>query len=257
MLATFCSSLVSVAILVSPMTAGAASQTISSGVARVNLLELYTSEGCSSCPPADAWLSGLTQDPRLWRQIVPLAFHVDYWDGLGWYDPFDKHLYSERQQHIADRSGDSVIYTPEFALNGKPWSNWFNLRSIRLPDAANVGDLKLVMVGMRLTASFNPVNVDYKYLELHVTVLAFGVDTKVGAGENAGRTLRQDFLVIGYTKELLTKSTSGYTATTKLPPSVKAKASRYALAAWVSRPGDPAPLQVAGGWLDTSPNTLP
>lgn len=247
----------SVAALVLPMTAGAAPQIISGGITRVNLLELYTSEGCSSCPPADKWLSSLMNDQRLWTQLVPVAFHVDYWDNLGWHDPFDKHLYSERQQHIADRAGNSVIYTPEFALNGKPWSNWFNLQSLHLPDTTEAGRLKLVVDGERITASFNPAKGDYKYLELHVAVLAFGVNTKVGAGENAGRTLRQDFLVIGYSKQLLTANRSGFASEIQVPTSVKAPASRYALAAWVSRPGDPAPLQSAGGWLNTTANTQP
>src|SRR6187401_2558536 len=63
-------------------------QSITSGSARASLLELYTSEGCSSCPPAEAWLSSLKDEPRLWRDFVPMAFHVDYWDRLGWRDPF-------------------------------------------------------------------------------------------------------------------------------------------------------------------------
>jgi hypothetical protein len=257
MQATLWAALISVAALAMPMTMGATPQIISSGAKRVNLLELYTSEGCSSCPPADAWLSKLTQDPRLWTQLVPVAFHVDYWDDLGWHDPFDKHLYSERQQHIADRSGNSVIYTPEFVLDGRPQANWYNLGGLRLPDASDAGRLKLVVDGLRVTTSYTPVHADYKYLELHVAVLAFGVNTKVGAGENSGRTLHQDFLVIGYAKQVLTKGASGYLSATKLPPSVKTQASRYALAAWVSQPGDPTPLQVAGGWLNTNPNTLP
>jgi len=248
---------ISVATLALPMTAGAASQIIESGVARVNLMELYTSEGCSSCPPADAWLSSLTHDQRLWTQLVPVAFHVDYWDDLGWRDPFDSHIYSERQQHLADRVGDGVIYTPEFVLDGKPWPNWFNLRPLRLPDAANTGRLKLIVDGARITASFIPVNADYKYLELHVAVLAFGVNTKVGAGENAGRELRQDFLVIGYEQGLMAATASGFTVAMRLPPSIKVQASRYALATWVSKPGDPAPIQSTGGWLNINPASLP
>lgn len=248
--------LISVAALVAPMTAGATLQTISSGTTRVSLLELYTSEGCSSCPPADAWLSSLTQDPRLWTQVVPVAFHVDYWDNLGWHDSFDSHIYSQRQQHVADRAGAGVIYTPEFMLNGIPWSGWFKVRGLRLPDASNAGRLTLEVNGTRITASFMPMNADYKYVQLHVVILAFGVNTKVDAGENAGRTLRQDFLVIGYSKKLLTAHASGFASDIPMPPSVKAPASRYALAAWVSQPGDPVPLQSAGGWLETTSNTF-
>ena len=57
-----------------------------SGEARTMLVELFTSEGCSSCPPADAWISQLKESPDLWKKIVPVAFHVDYWNNLGWRD---------------------------------------------------------------------------------------------------------------------------------------------------------------------------
>ena len=73
-------------------------QTITSGPACASLLELYTSEGCSSCPPAEAWLSNLTTDARLWTDVVPVAFHVDYWDYLGWDDVFACADFSERQR---------------------------------------------------------------------------------------------------------------------------------------------------------------
>ena len=71
-----------------PLMAQAGDKTFESGPQRTHLLELFTSEGCSSCPPAEAWLSKLKADPRLWKDFVPLAFHVDYWDHLGWRDPF-------------------------------------------------------------------------------------------------------------------------------------------------------------------------
>jgi hypothetical protein len=59
-----------------------------SGESNVSLLELFTSEGCSSCPPAEEWTSQLRQNSLLWNQIVPVAFHVDYWNDLGWRDPY-------------------------------------------------------------------------------------------------------------------------------------------------------------------------
>src|SRR5512147_1267933 len=63
-------------------------QTITGGPARASLLELYTSEGCANCPPAESWLSHLAQSGQLWTDVVPVAFHVDYWDHLGWRDIF-------------------------------------------------------------------------------------------------------------------------------------------------------------------------
>src|SRR5256885_10643086 len=88
------------------------------GPARVHLLELFTSEGCSSCPPADAWFSKLKQSPGLWHDFVPVAFHVDYWDRLGWRDRFASKEWTSRQQAYAVRGNGDSVYTPEFVLDG-------------------------------------------------------------------------------------------------------------------------------------------
>lgn len=64
---------------------------------RTTVVELYTSEGCSSCPPADRWISSLRDDPRLFKTLLPLVFHVDYWDRLGWPDPYARKAFSQRQ----------------------------------------------------------------------------------------------------------------------------------------------------------------
>ncbi|MGH8307399.1 MAG: DUF1223 domain-containing protein [Gammaproteobacteria bacterium] len=241
------------AAILSPVIANAAPQVITSGATQVSLLELYTSEGCSSCPPAENWLSRLTDDPRLWKQVVPIALHVDYWNNLGWRDPFDSRAYTLRQQQYAEHWDNGVVYTPEFVLNGKEWSSWFGLHSLRLPHATDVGRLTLTIDGPQISAAFTPINNSYKSLVLHVTVLAFGVKTRVGAGENAGRELKHDFLVIGYEQHPF--ATSGATFTTRLsiPHEISVKASRYALAAWVSTPNDPAPIQSAGDWLPAAP----
>src|SRR5882672_2702112 len=94
------------------------------------LLELYTSEGCSSCPPAEAWLTRLKDDPALWRNFVPVAFHVDYWDHLGWRDPWAAKAFSERQRNHAESWSAASVYTPGFVLNGKEWRGWPGLRTL-------------------------------------------------------------------------------------------------------------------------------
>ena len=92
-----------------------------SGPKKVQLLELFTSEGCSSCPPAEASLGRLVDDPRLWRQFVPVAFHVDYWDHLGWKDPFASPEWTTRQRAYAANWNADSVYTPAFVLNGREW----------------------------------------------------------------------------------------------------------------------------------------
>src|ERR1700677_1386741 len=66
-----------------------------------NLVELYSSEGCSSCPPAESWGGSLRQDSGLWKKFVPVEFHVNYWDDLGWKDPYASNEFTDRQKNYA------------------------------------------------------------------------------------------------------------------------------------------------------------
>ena len=90
---------------------------------RVGLLELYTSEGCSSCPPADRWVSSLKDDPRVWKDLVPVAFHVDYWDYIGWRDQFASAAFSRRQQEYARQGAIDSVYTPALCTTAKSGDN--------------------------------------------------------------------------------------------------------------------------------------
>ena len=101
--------------------AQAADVTVQSGPARSYLLELFTSEGCSSCPPAENWFSTLRQSPRLWKDLVPVAFHITYWDDLGWTDSLATPAFTNRQRSYAASWGSTSVYTPAFVLNGNEW----------------------------------------------------------------------------------------------------------------------------------------
>lgn len=233
----------------------AAPQTIVSPETRVSLMELYTSEGCDTCPPAEKWISTLQGDARLWKQVVPVTFHVDYWDYLGWKDPFDSHAYTERQQQIAAHASSlagRVIYTPQFVLDGQDWRNWFNGKPLQVDDTAKIGPLSLTVDGRKVAVHFAPSTPLAERLEAHVVLLAFGVDVHVGAGENAGVVLSHDFLVLSYSRAGLTSGKGGYDTQVVLAPS-PVKAARYALAGWVSKVGDTAPLQAVGGWSAAIP----
>src|SRR6266704_4673726 len=96
------------AVFVAAVNAQNTSLTFQSSGEQVALLELYTSEGCSSCPPAETWLSRLKESPGLWKDFVPVAFHVDYWDYLGWRDPWSSKTFIYRQHAYArERRSDS------------------------------------------------------------------------------------------------------------------------------------------------------
>lgn len=128
---------------------------IQSNTNQANLIELYTSEGCSSCPPADRWLSRLVDHPALWQQIVPIAFHVDYWDYIGWKDRFARPEFTNRQRQYANESGLSTIYTPGVLANDKEWRN-FSWKALPATSKHNVGPITATIGAQELTISFPP-----------------------------------------------------------------------------------------------------
>src|SRR4051812_18096726 len=98
-----------------------------SGPAQVALVELYTSEGCSSCPAAEKWLAELRGDAGLWTRFVPVAFHVNYWDHLGWRDVLATKQFTQRQYSYAETWSSGSVYTPCVVRNGAEldWRNGF------------------------------------------------------------------------------------------------------------------------------------
>ena len=230
--------------LVVSVTAESGEVVFESKPTRTHLLELFTSEGCSSCPPAEAWLSNLKNEPRLWQDFVPLAFHVDYWDHLGWRDPFATKIWTERQADYSARWKSGSVYTPAFVLDGATWHN------TALPATATEtpGVLTLTINGDRVVASFKPATDAGRHsYEIHLARLGFGLGGQVTAGENSGRKLVHDFVVLGLTNEGMKSGVKEL----RLPASssLSPANSRSAIAAWVTLAGQMEPVQAVGGWL--------
>jgi hypothetical protein len=220
-----------------------------SGPRQVALLELYTSEGCSSCPPADRWLSGLKDDPRLWSELVPVGFHVDYWDYLGWKDRFASKRYSSRQHAYARSGGIRTVYTPGFVVNGQEWRGWFSDPNLKISNAPDTGTLVVSADDGGVVARYVPrANTNERH-RLHIAITGFDISTAVEAGENSGRRLTHDFVVLGYDAVSMQRDGETLTASSSLPVQ-QIDATRRAVAVWVTREDDPTALQSAGGWLD-------
>ncbi len=211
------------------------------------LLELYTSEGCSSCPPADRWLSGLARDRGLWANFVPVAFHVDYWDYIGWKDRFAAPAWSARQRELAGEGGARTVYTPGVFVDGKAWLGWHNSRPVA-GNGRKAGQLILRIDGRNVRAHFDTADERVASPVLHVALLGMGLESVVRAGENRGRTLHHDFVVLGLDTTALSGASGKFTGIAKLPAQRDA-AERYAIAAWVSVDGRAAPIQAVGGYL--------
>ena len=219
------------------------------GPARTSLLELYTSEGCSSCPPADRWMSSLVDDKRIWDKVVPVAFHVDYWDYIGWKDRFARKEFSHRQRAYAYHGGVQSVYTPGFVVGGEEWRSWFWRPNLNLPQAPDPGVLRVKRSGKQLEVNFDPTPAGRgKAPKVHVAILGFDLTTAIRAGENRGRELRHDFVVIGYGKSRLREDSGKLHAAVDLPRT-RVAAPRTALAVWISYEDHPRPIQAVGGWM--------
>ena len=218
------------------------SVTFESGPKRVQLLELFTSEGCSSCPPAEASFSRLVGDSRLWRDFVPIAFHVDYWNRLGWKDPLASAEWTKRQQTYAANWGAESVYTPAFVLNGHEWRN----ATVPAVNDAAPGVLEAAVHGDNtVMITFEPAK--SAAFEVYLARLGFGINVNVRAGENNGRSLRHDFVVLSLVHE---KMGSG-TQELRLAPASESvsRPERSALAAWITKAADIKAVQATGGWL--------
>jgi len=235
------------AVLAAVFITQANAQTIQSGPARVGLLELYTSEGCSSCPPAEDWFSQLTKNERLWKDVVPVAFHVDYWDYLGWQDVFASNAFSERQRDYAQAWQAPKIYTPGFVLNGSEWRGWRENSTFGAA-AGNAGTLSFDLTKNGGTVRFTPAG-KFTNGAAHIALLGAGVTRKIAAGENKGRTLTHDFVVLDYQNVNLTLQNGTWVGKGVILHKNQIKPARYAVAVWVTDAGGRAPVQAAGGWL--------
>ena len=218
--------------------------------ARTALLELFTSEGCNSCPPAEAWVSGLKDTPRLWKDFAPMSFHVDYWDYLGWKDPWSDAEFSERQRGYAQLWHSESIYTPEFILNGVEWHNWFAGKSGPKSGGERVGILTVISMDTnRWEVNFAPVKTADAHYEIHAALLAGGIVSDVKAGENRGRELHHDFVVVNLLQVGMTTSNGVARGKFILNPARFAAGKTSALTVWVTLAGELEPVQTTGGWL--------
>lgn len=163
-----------------------------SGVTVPTVVELYTSEGCNSCPPADKWLSSLKDQPG----VVSLAFHVDYWDRLGWKDRFADPAYTTRQNDVSARGGAKFIYTPQIVVDGADYRGWPGLpRGASRPATVQ---LTLTRDGPAYVAQLVRGPGAPMRLAAFWVVTEDGHVSNVKAGENSGVTLRHDAVVRDY-----------------------------------------------------------
>jgi hypothetical protein len=178
--------------------------------------ELYTSEGCSSCPPADRWLAGLKARP----DVVPLAFHVDYWDRLGWVDRHASARWTRRQYEAAARAGSRAVYTPQVLLDGRDYRGWPALPAAAEPTRVALSLRRDGDAYVAETARQGGAPAD---LAGYWAVTEDGHVSQVQAGENLGATLHHDAVV----RELLAVPVLRGAAERFVPASASGSARRH------------------------------
>jgi hypothetical protein len=177
-----------------------------SGPNTAALVELYTSEGCSSCPPADRWLSGLSAQGYVPERVVPLALHVDYWDYIGWKDRYAKGVFSQRQRKLTQLQRLALVYTPQVMLQGQDFRGWgtpaFEQALAKINARPARADLALELLpagSSTLTVRVSATLLDTAQAEeagLYLAAYESRLESRVSAGENRGRTLSHDHVVL-------------------------------------------------------------
>jgi hypothetical protein len=232
-------------IVVSPTSAVAQCRAASPD-RQVALFELYTSEGCDSCPPADRWLSALERSTDA-SSAVALSFHVDYWDRLGWRDRFGSAGFTARQREQSARQHSAFVYTPQILLQGQDFSSW---RSPGQPAAAiaainaKTPPARIELAAASVERNTTAVDVHLRIAEprerahatIAVALVQDGLASDVKAGENAGRRLAHDHVVRDWRTEDARFDSTGNAA------------QRVVL----TLPADPGPLSIVAFAEDAS-----
>src|SRR3954466_2473825 len=216
--------------------------TARSGDKTAALVELYTSEGCDSCPPADRWLSalGASYRPEL---LVPLALHVDYWDYIGWKDPYARREFSLRQRKLSQLQRLALVYTPQVLLAGADFRAWSGQEFDRAVAAINArparARIELQFLGATPKTAAVRVQAELKGTDLrgdpalYVAAYENRLSSRVAAGENRGRTLHHDHVVLDWQGPLAFDERGRLEATRELPLLPQAVPDNSGVAAFV------------------------
>jgi hypothetical protein len=175
------------------------------------VIELFTSQGCSSCPPADEILRGLAQK----ENIFPLSFHVTYWNRLGWKDSFSQKIFDERQYEYGSRFALNGVYTPQVVINGEAEMVGSQGQKIQKMIGEKLGKVSPFFITLEKEIKDKALIINYKLnksakgYDFNIAVVESDISTKIQRGENEGRTLKHDNVVRYFKTLKMTENTEG------------------------------------------------
>ena len=213
------------------------------------LIEVFTSEGCSSCPPADRWLYKQGKKPGLFTSFVGIGYHVDYWNDLGWRDPFSHQSFSRRQHLYYKRKRLQSVATPTVLVDGKPFRGWRQDKPIpttkRSPVVLEARKLKTHHLEVR----FQPKTLGQTKRFATACLIGRTLKSKITRGENQGKTLKHDLIGLGCETSQLNQSKTAFTGRLPLTNLNRIRAPSYAFVVWISQSPKGTPLYVLSGDL--------
>ena len=229
-----------IAAVIIPTLSPASECIARSGPATAALVELYTSEGCSSCPPADRWLSRLAGAGN----VIPVAFHVTYWDYIGWRDAFGHERHTARQRERASASGARYVYTPQVTVGGRDFREWTSAKAFaqaieRINRAPSRVDLEIRVKPLErgklvAEATATPkAGVARGDLALVIAATQNGLSSRVSAGENRGEHLSHDYVVRDFAESRAFAGSGAATASATFAARGDWKPGAMAIAAFV------------------------
>ncbi len=218
------------------------------------VLELFTSEGCSSCPAADKLLATIIDEAgRSGKHLYPIAFHVDYWNRLGWTDRFSSADYSARQSKYAEQFHLSSIYTPQLIFNGRLECTGSDETKVRR-NIATLLEQTILEAKPSITIAYDKQSLKNKSVSVNLTAQHFQIgavlnvvliesdlSTSVKRGENSGRELRHENVARFFQQSILTENTYKNTVTLLIPPD--ANSEHLSVVAYIQ---DPNTLHIIG-----------
>ena len=206
------------------------------------LVELYTSEGCSSCPPADRWLSGLRAQGYAPERVVPLSLHVDYWDYIGWKDPYARREFSLRQRKLTQLQRLALVYTPQVMLQGRDFRAWGTKAFHEAVATINARPAKArIELALRGTGATG-LDVEVKaqllgaredHAALYLASYQNRLVSQVDAGENRGQLLEHDYVVLEWQGPFAFAADGRLAERRRLPLLPKASAADSGVVAFV------------------------
>ena len=237
-----------------PSVQAAEQWVLESGKTQNAFIELYTSDASRDGNSALEWMSALrTHDAdALWKQWVPVEFHVSYWDMAGFKDKFAQKPFDDLLLQYKRKWNVSSVYAPTLVVNGTEWAGWSRGQEIPAGAPKEVGVLKVVGSESKglYSVEFTPAKkLSAQNLAVHAVLAGFGFKSRPSEGENRGRVLSHDFIALNYAEQTLKFSYGVLKATVELSTPKGVHAQEYAAVFWVRDAEIVQPIQAVGGYL--------